>query len=373
VNGEIDTTADTRRARSLEPALASLVRQRAPGAELVAVDPLGSDASGQGTSRKAMGYGRPLRLTLRMPDGALERWVLHTAAANEFGHDRRADRAAEMLLAYDTFDAIPQHVRALDVGAIGRDGHLVSLRDAGEAYLLTRWAEGHTYAEELRAIVRRGKAEERDVDRVLALAEYLASLHVAQHGRTAYLRAARDLVGSGEGIFGIIDGYPSNVPGAPPERLEAIEACCVAWRWRLKARLGRLSRVHGDFHPFNVVFDDEGELVLLDASRGSLGEPADDLTAMAVNYLFFALSAEGGRDAFRRLWRVLWRHYFSLRPDEEMLEVAPPYLAWRTLVLANPNWYPDVDEALRDRLLGFAEDALERGGLDLAAAEELMT
>jgi len=34
-------------------------------------------------------------------------------------HDRRADRAAQALLAFDDFAAIPHHIAALDVGAIG--------------------------------------------------------------------------------------------------------------------------------------------------------------------------------------------------------------------------------------------------------------
>ena len=54
---------------------------------------------------------------------------------------------------------------------------------------------------------------------------YLVGLHRHRGGRPAqYRRACRDLLGSGEGIFGIRDAYADDTPGAPPARLDAIEA-----------------------------------------------------------------------------------------------------------------------------------------------------
>ena len=73
------------------------------------------------------------------------------------------------------------------------------------------------------------------------------------------------LVGSGEGIYGVVDHYPADVPGAPWTRLASIERRCAEWRWRLREHEGRLCRTHGDFHPFNILFDGD-KLVLLDAS-----------------------------------------------------------------------------------------------------------
>ena len=81
----------------------------------------------------------------------------------------------------------------------------------------------------------------------------------------------------------------------------------VDWRWRLRDRGARLARNHGDFHPFNLLFDAGGALRLLDASRGCVGEPADDLTALAVNYVFFAIDHPGAwRAGLGELWHRLW-------------------------------------------------------------------
>jgi Ser/Thr protein kinase RdoA (MazF antagonist) len=350
-----------------------LVATHAPGAELIALRELGADTVTEGATLKAVGYGRPLRLDVRLATGERVKWVLHTATPNAFGHDRRADRVAEMLLAYDTFREIPSHTRALDVGLVANDGALISLRDTSEAYLVTTWAEGHIYADELRAISERGHATARDVAHARRLGAFLADLHEPIEHPHSYVRSVRDLVGGGEGIFGIIDGYPADVPSAPPERLQAIERLCVAWRWRLKPRRERLVRIHGDFHPFNLLFDDDSELALLDASRGCAGDAADDLTALCINYLFFALQAETWTESYRPLWRAFFDAYLTKRNDDEVIALAPPYLAWRALVLSNPAWYPDLDPRVRDELLGLAEQALTADRFSLEHAEDLFT
>ncbi|WP_433928131.1 phosphotransferase family protein [Sorangium cellulosum] len=344
-----------------------LIEAVLPGARVVDVTPMGPDGgSSRDGTEKAAGYGAPRRITVERRDGSMQRLVLHTVTADAFGHDRRSDRAAEVLLAFDTFGSIPAHVQVVDIGTLTHDRRFLSLVDAGEFYLLTTYAEGRIYAEDLRRIAAEGRATPRDLARCEALARYLVALHAAPGAQPgSYRRAVRDLVGHGEGIFGIIDGYPADAPGAPPERLQAIERRCVAWRWKLRGRDRRLARTHGDFHPFNIVFNEKSQLTLLDTSRGSQGDPADDVACLAVNYVFFALDAPGAwQGAFRALWQRFWRVYLGESGDAGVLEVAAPFLAWRALVLANPAWYPAVTPRARDALLGFAERALDAERFD---------
>jgi hypothetical protein len=324
-----------------------------------------------------MGYGEPLKLTIRDGEGATRAIVFRTQAANEFGHDRLSDRMDEALVAWELFNRTPGHVRALDVGAIGADGRLVSLRGTGEPYLVTEWAEGSLYAEDLRRIARDGSAGPLDHARAAALAAYLVQLHSERlDDPPAWRRAVRDLLGHGEGIFGMVDGYPPETPVAPPARLRAIEERCIAWRWRLRDRTRRLARTHGDFHPFNVVFRPGGDgaaFTLLDASRGGRGDPADDLTALSVNYVFFAAEhREAWARGLRPLWRTFWDGYLAAARDPEVLETAPPFLAWRALVVASPRFYPGLGAPGRDLLLGLAERALDEGRLDLDLPDRLL-
>ncbi len=364
---------DLRRASATIASLERRLVEICPGSRIEEIRALGIDEGDPDASTtKAIGYGRPLLVRVAA-NGAERRFVLHTARGDGFGHDRRADRAEEMLLAYDTFGAIPRHVGACDVGTIDDRGELISLRHAGEFYLLTEWAPGSLYADDLRRIARDARCTDEDRRRCDQLASYLADLHARRGGDPGvYRRAIRDAVGHGEGIFGLIDSFPPDVPGAPLRRLYALERAAGTWREKLRGRDHRLVVVHGDFHPFNILFADETELHLLDAARGCHGDAADDAVCLALNYVFFAQGhAHAWSGGLGDLWRRFWSRYLRLTGDLELLEVAPLYLAWRCLVMIHPGWYPSVTEASRDALLSFVEGCLARGRLDPDRAEDI--
>jgi hypothetical protein len=365
--------APARRAAALPlptpEALAAAVGRILPGARLLGAEPLGLEPSGA-VGRKGGGYGRPVKLTVELPGGERRALVFRTAAPNEFGHDRRSDRLTELALAFDTFDLVPDHVLALDVGALTPTG-LTSLRDAGEPYLLTDFAEGRLYADDLRLLVHDDPTA-LDLERARALARWLARLHGRRlDDPVAWRRAVRDLLGAGEGIFGLVDAYPPGVAGVAPGALQRLEGRALEWRWRLRDRADRLRRIHGDFHPFNLLFDAGTRLTVLDASRGAAGDPADDVTALAINYLFFALQAPGRwRRGFAPLWVAFWETYLA-HAGEGVLEAAPPFLCWRALVLSCPRFYPDLPGDLREALLGWADRVVARERFDPALVEEL--
>jgi len=85
------------------------------------------------------------------------------------------------------------------------------------------------------------------------------------------------------------------------------------------------------------------DFTVLDRNRGKSGEPADDVSAMTVNYIFCSLQAfrrvEG---PFESLFLLFWRNYLDETGDEEVLSVVQPFYAWRSLVGASPVWYPNL-------------------------------
>ena len=165
--------------------------------------------------------------------------------------------------------------------------------------------------------------------------------------------------------MGLLDSYPSKLAAAPPQRLKTIEEQCVAWRWRIKALHHRLSQVHGDFHPWNVLFQDGTEFALLDRSRGKWGEPADDVSAMTINYILFSLRQERAlAGPFRRLYAIFWESYLEATQDHELLGVIQPFYAWRALVVASPVWYPSLPSSVRETLFGFIENVLDQDHID---------
>lgn len=336
-----------------------------PGATIDKVVALKDDET-SGAAMKALGYGSPLRIELSR-GGERTIVVFHTARPDDFGHDRRADRVESLVLAYDTFPRMPSHVAPVDVGVVRDDGTLVSLERTSEPYLLTTWADGALYADELRRIGTTGVATAQDLAHATRLAELLLEIHRQRGSHAgAYTRAIRDLLGHGEGIFGLVDSYDD--PALLP-RLRAIEEACLAWRWKLRGKTERLRRTHGDFHPFNIIVGDD--IQLLDASRGGEGDPADDVACLSINYLFFGIGHSGWRRGLGALWDQFWHTYLA-GDGVDVLAAVAPYYAWRALVLASPKWYPNTSAANRDRILAFAERALAAERFDPAWGVEAM-
>jgi hypothetical protein len=336
-----------------------------PGATIESVTALKDDES-SGDAMKALGYGKPLRIEL-VAGAQRYSLVFHTARPDDFGHDRRADRVGNLVLAYDTFGKLPNHVAAIDVGSVRADGTLVSVADTGEPYLLTTWVDGTLYADELRRVATTATVSDVDLSRAEALATLLLDIHSAPGSHAAaYTRAIRDLLGHGEGIFGLVDSYAAS---ELTPRLRAIEEACLGWRWKLRDRSERLRRTHGDFHPFNIVCGED--ITLLDASRGSEGDPADDVACLSINYLFFGAGHPGWATGLGKLWERFWTTYLA-GDRVDVLAAVAPFFAWRALVLASPKWYPNLDDAERDRILRFAERVLAAERFDPAWGAEAM-
>lgn len=314
---------------------------------------------------KIFGYGVPLLVEVRVA-GELDHLVLHTVRPDKYGHERRADRAGNILLDYDTYNKLPGHVPCLGVGAFTEKGDLLSLANTEEFFLVTHYSPGRLYAQDLKKLLEGAKLIPEDKTRVLALSDYLVQIHNRKHSNPMlYHRRIRDLFGHGEGVFGLNDSYPSSFSIAPPSRLLELEQRLIAWRWRLKEHTGRLSQVHGDYHPWNILFQKDNSFFVLDRSRGEWGEPADDVSAMSINFIFFSLQKHGAfQGMFKVLFDVFWEHYLQKTKDVEISRIIQPYFAWRALVLAHPTWYPNLRSDTRKKLFIFIENILAEDWFD---------
>jgi hypothetical protein len=339
-----------------------------PTVRLLAFGPVGKEERTEASKR--YGYGVPIRLTFAV-DGRRRQVVLETMSPGPFGHEHAADRAQAILWDYDSYGRLPRHVPALDVGAFTEKGSLLSVAAAREFFVLTQWVAGSGYNRDLERIARAGTLQPGDRARGRALAQYLAAIHRRKlRAPGLYRRRLRELIGHGECIMGLTDSYPARFDFITADRLRSIEEACNRWRWRLRSRTARLSQVHGDFHPFNVLFRKGTDFSVLDRSRGEWGEPADDVTSMTINYLFSSLCRWGRlKGPFETLFRSFWDDYRQASGDRAITETAAPFFAFRGLVIASPLWYPQLSLPVRRSIFRFIENVLAEERFDPAAVD----
>ncbi len=320
-----------------------------------------------------------------------EGWLVRTdgrAGENEFviksvrpaglGHDYPSDRAGMFLLALDTYNSLPNHVKALDVIGLRADGTLKSMGAGREYYLLMRKAEGRDYFEDLESFRTRQTLAAGDIRKIDRMVSYLAGIHsLKKTSRDLYLRKLRDIIGHGECLMGVFDTYPRGILSSG--QMAAIEKKCIAWRARLKRGYRRLCCVHGDFHPGNIWFrgDKSGkaeDITLLDRSRGPWGEPADDITALAINYIFYSVMHHGRVEgAYLEALKIFFRKYIKRTGDAALLSVVAPFFAFRGAVVANPVFYPELSREGRGLIFRFMNSVLDAPEFDPARVNDYLS
>ena len=309
---------------------------------------------------KGYGYGMPVLVEYEIA-GQRRKSVLETLSPGPYGHEHMSDRAQMLLWDFQSYNSLPRNARSLDVGAFQKEGALLSLGKTQELFLLAEYVEGTAYIHDLSRLQGDGQLTDLDLSRADVLCDYLVEIHELRGTDPGlYARRIRELMGHGECIMGIADGYPPKHGFITSSLLQTIERQCVGWRWRLKGRAHRLRRVHGDFHPYNILFRDGMDFSVLDRSRGEWGDPADDVTSITGNYLFSSLQRDGRlAGAFETLFRRFWDRYLEKTGDREILEVAAPFFAFRCLVMASPVWYPTLSEDVRRKLFAFLQAVLD--------------
>ncbi|MGH7333331.1 MAG: phosphotransferase family protein [Candidatus Rokuibacteriota bacterium] len=345
--------------------------------EILALRPLG-DKDDAGDDPKGFGYGVPFEVEC-VSDGRVRSLVVsRTRPVQGFGHDYPADRAWQALYGHTAYNSFPRHAPSLDVGVVRASGQIGSVADATEFFQLVEKVEGTLYWRDLERL-QTAMLDEPDIARAEALGRFLAEAHgVKRDEPTLYQRRIRELVGHGECLMGILDSYPHPYPLLRPETCEELEHAAVSWRWRLRDRAHRLARTHGDFHPWNILFREGTDFSLLDRSRGEWGEPADDVAALGVNYLFFGLQktvrgpAPSTPKPFPFLFCTFLETYLRESGDREILEVLPPFFAFRALVIAHPRWYPELPSAVRLSLIHFARRMMADTRFDPGDVRDLL-
>jgi hypothetical protein len=316
----------------------------------------------------------------------VESYVVKTLLSEGLGHDYPSDRAAVFLLDLDEYKNLPGHVKAIDVLSEMGDGSVKSVGGGREYYLLMERAEGRHYFHDLAEFSKKSSLEVCDVLKIEAMTSYLAGIHsVKKDSKHLYWRKLRDTVGHGECLMGVFDTYPDGVISYA--EMAGIIKKSVDWIMKLKPAYGRLSQIHGDFHPGNIWFraqtaayEEPGshpqactDFVLLDRSRGPWGDPADDVTALTINYIFFSIKKYGDvRGAYLEGLKKFFDLYIQASGDTEMPEVVAPFFAFRGAVVANPVFYPELTMDQRGLIFRFVRNVLDERSFEVEKVNDYL-
>ena len=167
---------------------------------------------------------------------------------------------------------------------------------------------------------------------------------------------------------------PGRVPAAPPERLRAIERRCArlalaaarAGAARLRPHARRLSPVQ---HPLPATAPTSR---CSTPAAAACGDPADDVAALAINYVFFALEcpaawARGSGRCGGRFWRTTC----DGTGDRGCSARRRPSWPGGRSCSANPRLYPASARGARDALLGLTSGRSTAVASTRRAAEEV--
>ncbi len=332
--------------------------------------------------------GSGFLIEMELPEG-MQSYVIKTLNPEGLGHDYPSDRASVFLLDLDEFKNLPKHVRALDVLAEMPDGRIKSIGGGKEYYLLMECAEGIDYFNDLRKYSEKKELTEIDVEKIKTMTEYLANIHSEKkESKTLYWRKLRDTVGHGECLMGVLDSYPDGV--LTYNEMSDIIKKAVDWIAKLKPKFTRLSKIHGDFHPGNIWFIDKSnqifqknrenyssknkiDFILLDRSRGPWGEPADDVTALSINYIFFSIMNHNEiKGAYSQGLKMFFDEYIRVSGDKEITSVVALFFAFRGIVVANPLFYPELTSEQRMLLFNFVHNILDDENFDYRQAQKYL-
>lgn len=318
-----------------------------------------------GTGFMAAGY----RIDFKT-NGENKKVVIRIISPVDFSNDYAADRMASFWIQHHSSKLLPSHIKSLGIIGVNKRTKGIGVVDHYDEFIqVLEWAEGEEYFVDLEKIIKEDRASDDDFKKVILLSDYLVKIHkkkfrgAKDQALSLYKRHTRDYVGS-RFMIDVLDTYPTEISFTSWDKLHKLVFEVYKYREKSKNNFLRLSKIHGDFHPGNVRFKDKNKFIILDASRAIWGEPADDVSCLGINYLWYSLRQTGKfKGIFKELFDTFWNNYIKKTGDQEINTILPLFIAIRSVVLKHPLYF-SVNDKIRKKLLAFAYHSLKKGDFE---------
>lgn len=292
--------------------------------------------------------------------------VLRTLGSVDFSHDYVSDRLAYFVMQHHTSSKLPKHARSLDVIGVPGDGSNGNLLNSRDFVQIIEYVDGREYGEDLSEILSGREINGADIKKACDISDYLALVHSLkfdgdfEHATSLYKRHTRDMVGS-VFLLDVLDTYPSKVEFASASEIENLVSSLYSFRNYLPVDTNRLKKLHGDFHPGNIIFDNLGDFTVLDSARHIWGEAADDVASMGINYIWNAIKQTGRYEGkFKVVFENFWKNYLEKSNDHDIQNIMPLFFGIRSFVLNHPNFF-DVGDDVRLKMFRLSKNMLKAG------------
>jgi hypothetical protein len=279
-------------------------------------------------------------------DGQTRRVVVRMGSPD--GPFHHPEDAARQLLWYARLPGLPNHSRVLSVGVKDDGGEWRELVAPLTVAVVEEFLVGTPYRRDLNRIRDRRRLEAGDQERARTLARYLAGIHQHRHeDADAYLRGLRELVGGMEGVMSVVAMYPPAFRFEQRALVDRLQAAVAERAIDLQYCDRPVADVHGDFHPGNILFSDDGQVRVVDRGRIECDEVAVDVGAVLMDFIALGLTDPDLRAPARTLAETFVNEYIDASGDTGVTTALPVHTAMRAAAAASPTFHPKTVDRTR--------------------------
>lgn len=330
----------------LEVAIKKYLKQR--NAKLLSLEKLGSGLV-------ADGYKLEYEYA-----GQIKKTVCRRLHGIGMSRDYLPDNVGYLLLQHEITKTHPLHIPSNDVVCFGDKIQVVSLDGIEDVFQIVEFAEGDSYVKWILDIQNGFTSDHEKV--VKNITDYMLKTHKIKPKvdpekiKHYYWRHSQDFIGS-EVLMDILDVWPQDKLLSLKDRAFFVEQLYIL-REQTRDLYKRCVMIHSDLHPDNIRVHADLSISILDSARTIWGEPADDLTCMLANFLFFGMKFPKSRAEYQKAYDFMLQRYLAKNGSSELEQAARIYMPIRLLILAHPLFFSDDSPKLKKQVIKLAKEII---------------